>query len=194
VDWGPWFFASDDCKSRPFVRNDTLWAEGVLLAKDFRFFFCGDTGYSPVFKEIGDKYGPFDLSAIPIGAYAPRWFMRHYHITPEEAARSTWMCAPKNPLPSTVNPINRMRAGSGPGQRKLALPGNIGLGVRIQNPGDRRKDAPSAQPLYKSVVERSDIIRCSDFCLLTFLVQLGLFQIGCGESEICYYIKGCCDT
>jgi L-ascorbate metabolism protein UlaG (beta-lactamase superfamily) len=111
VDWGPWFFASDDCKSRPFVRNDTLWAEGVLLAKDFRFFFCGDTGYSPVFKEIGDKYGPFDLSAIPIGAYAPRWFMRHYHITPEEAARSTWMCAPKNPLPSTVNPINRMRAG-----------------------------------------------------------------------------------
>ncbi len=66
-------------------RNKTLWAGWVIQANDFRFFFAGDTGYAPHFKEIGDKLGPFDLSAIPIGAYEPRWFMRHHHITPEEA-------------------------------------------------------------------------------------------------------------
>jgi L-ascorbate metabolism protein UlaG (beta-lactamase superfamily) len=74
-------------KRRPFVSNDTLWAGWVVLADNFRFFFCGDTGYAPVFKEIGEKYGPFDLSTIPIGAYEPRWFMRHHHITPEEAVQ-----------------------------------------------------------------------------------------------------------
>lgn len=33
----------------------------------------GDTGYCGSFKQIGRKYGPITLSAIPIGAYEPRW-------------------------------------------------------------------------------------------------------------------------
>jgi len=39
------------------------------------FFFGGDTGYCDAFKLIGDKYGPFTISAIPIGAYMPSWFL-----------------------------------------------------------------------------------------------------------------------
>lgn len=70
-----------------FSKNNTLWAGWVIHTKDFRFFFCGDTGYTPHFKEIGKRLGPFDLSAIPIGAYEPRWFMRRHHITPEEAVQ-----------------------------------------------------------------------------------------------------------
>jgi N-acyl-phosphatidylethanolamine-hydrolysing phospholipase D len=74
-------------KRSPFSRNTTLWAGWAIHADDFRFFFSGDTGYAPIFKEIGQKLGPFDLSAIPIGAYEPRWFMRYHHVTPEEALR-----------------------------------------------------------------------------------------------------------
>ena len=68
-----------------FFKNKTLWAGWVVQTKDFNFFFAGDTGYSPIFREIGRKLGPFDLSAIPIGAYEPRWFMQHHHVSPEEA-------------------------------------------------------------------------------------------------------------
>jgi N-acyl-phosphatidylethanolamine-hydrolysing phospholipase D len=70
-----------------FSRNKTLWAGWVIASNDFRFFFAGDTGYNSLFKEIGEKLGPFDLAAIPIGAYEPRWFMARHHVDPEEAVQ-----------------------------------------------------------------------------------------------------------
>lgn len=66
-----------------------------------RFWFAGDTGYCSVFKEIGQKYGPFDLSAIPIGAYTPQWMLKAQHVNPAEAVQihqvgpcvQSWVCA-----------------------------------------------------------------------------------------------------
>jgi N-acyl-phosphatidylethanolamine-hydrolysing phospholipase D len=66
-------------------RNTCLWGSYAVLAQKSKFFFTGDTAYCSVFKRIGAKYGPFDLAAIPIGAYAPRWFMKDVHNNPEEA-------------------------------------------------------------------------------------------------------------
>ena len=43
-----------------------------MIGPKNRFFFAGDTAMCPAFKQIGHKYGPFDLAAIPIGAYEPR--------------------------------------------------------------------------------------------------------------------------
>lgn len=67
--------------------NTTLWGSWCVLGKDQRFFFAGDTGYCPVFKEIGDCYGPFDLAALPIGAYEPRYMMGMQHVDPDQAVQ-----------------------------------------------------------------------------------------------------------
>lgn len=66
-------------------RDATLWCSWVVEVGGRRMFFGGDTGYHPEFHEIGQRYGPFDVSILPIGAYEPRWFMRPVHMDPEEA-------------------------------------------------------------------------------------------------------------
>jgi len=57
------------------------------MSGDTKFYFGGDTGYCPAFKQIGDKYGPFTLAAIPIGAYEPREVLKCQHVDPEEAVQ-----------------------------------------------------------------------------------------------------------
>ena len=69
-----------------FKSFDTLWSSWSVKIGDYKFWFAGDTGYNEIqFKEIGDNYGPFDLSAIPIGGYEPRWFMKDFHVQPDES-------------------------------------------------------------------------------------------------------------
>ena len=68
-------------------RNQTLWGGWIVEQPGFRFFFAGDTGYSQDFSDIHHRFGAFDLAAIPIGAYEPRWFMAPFHINPAEAVR-----------------------------------------------------------------------------------------------------------
>ena len=68
-------------------RNQRLWSAWAVIGKEKRLFFAGDTGYYGVFKDIGRILGPFDLTAIPIGAYLPVSIMRMTHTTPEEALR-----------------------------------------------------------------------------------------------------------
>lgn len=67
--------------------NKSLWGGWVVCGPNHRFYFAGDTGYCPVFKQIGRMFGPFSASAIPIGAFEPRWFMKNQHVNPEEAVQ-----------------------------------------------------------------------------------------------------------
>ncbi|GAA0350008.1 hypothetical protein GCM10009092_13010 [Bowmanella denitrificans] len=69
-----------------FDRRKTLWAGWRVNWQAFSLWFAGDTGYNPIdFVETANKLGSVDLALIPIGAYAPREFMRLYHVTPTEA-------------------------------------------------------------------------------------------------------------
>jgi N-acyl-phosphatidylethanolamine-hydrolysing phospholipase D len=68
-------------------RNRTLWCGWVLQSQSETVYCGGDTGYCRTFREIGERYGPMDLSLIPIGAYAPRWFMKPVHVDPEQAVQ-----------------------------------------------------------------------------------------------------------
>ncbi len=68
-------------------RNSTQWCGWVIDFDDFRLYFAGDTGYGSYFRTLGKVFGYMDLSLLPIGAYAPRWFMAPVHVNPEEAVR-----------------------------------------------------------------------------------------------------------
>ncbi len=70
-------------------RNLALWGGYVLKeASGLQVYFAGDTGYGPHFRQIRERLGVMDLSLIPIGAYAPRWFMKEQHTNPDEAIQA----------------------------------------------------------------------------------------------------------
>ena len=66
--------------------NKTLWGGWAIRIDDFNSYFVGDSGYNEtMFKQIGERLGPFRLALIPIGAYAPRYFMGSAHVDPVQA-------------------------------------------------------------------------------------------------------------
>ena len=69
----------------PFDRNRGHWCGFRIEGGGSSLWHAGDSGYCPAFREIGERLGPVDFAMIPIGAYAPRWFMKPMHMTPEEA-------------------------------------------------------------------------------------------------------------
>lgn len=71
-----------------FDRQRTLWLAYVVESRAGRVYFAGDTGWGSHFEETGERFGPFWLALLPIGAYAPRWFMGPLHIDPAEAVRA----------------------------------------------------------------------------------------------------------
>ena len=73
-------------KRTPWDSNESLWGGWAVDIAGFKSWFAGDTGYDTTyFKDIGQRLGPFRFAMIPIGAYAPRYFMETAHIDPAQA-------------------------------------------------------------------------------------------------------------
>lgn len=70
-----------------FDRNSTLWSSWIILAETESIYFSGDGGYGPHFKEIGEKYGPFDIALMECGQYNERW--EAIHMMPEQTVQAT---------------------------------------------------------------------------------------------------------
>src|SRR5262249_35650600 len=68
--------------------NRTLWAGWVGAGPTPRFSFAGAPGSPPPSAELGARLGPFDLAALPIGAYDPPAMMQPVHMNPEEAVQA----------------------------------------------------------------------------------------------------------
>jgi L-ascorbate metabolism protein UlaG (beta-lactamase superfamily) len=83
-----------------FDRNKALWAGYVIETPAGRVYHVTDTGYGDgsAFRDARERYGPFKLAIIPIGAYEPRWFMQEQHVNPEEAVRVLQDCGAERAL------------------------------------------------------------------------------------------------
>ncbi len=67
---------------RGLTRNKTLWASFVLKTPSSNIYIGGDSGYDSHFKDIGNKYGPFDLAVLENGQYDVKW--KYIHMLPGE--------------------------------------------------------------------------------------------------------------
>jgi len=126
---------------RLLTRNMTLWTGFVLESATRRILFSGDTGYGPHFTEIAQRFGSFDLVALDMGQYDPRW--PYIHMTPEEAAQAAKDLNAKALLPAHVGrfsiarhawnePFERIRAASQSQPYRLLTP-MIGQALKLED-------------------------------------------------------------
>ena len=69
-----------------FDQNSTLWSGWVISGEETNIYISGDTSYGEHFEEIGEIYGPFDLTLIEGGQYDHRW--ADSHMFPEESVQA----------------------------------------------------------------------------------------------------------
>ncbi|HHW4679855.1 MAG TPA: MBL fold metallo-hydrolase [Xylella sp.] len=70
-------------------RRMALWGGFYLHTTEGNLYIAGDTAYGDgsFFHAIAQRCGAPDLAILPIGAYAPRWFMQNQHIDATEAVQ-----------------------------------------------------------------------------------------------------------
>jgi len=67
-------------------KDATLWSSYVIQSPNSDIYYSGDTGYFEGFKEIGRKFGPFDLTILENGAFDSAW--PNVHMFPAEAIQA----------------------------------------------------------------------------------------------------------
>lgn len=68
---------------RGFRRNTTQWAAWKVAGPAHAVYVGGDSGPSEAHARTGAAHGPFDLTVLPVGAYAALW--PDIHLDPEQA-------------------------------------------------------------------------------------------------------------
>lgn len=71
---------------RGIKRGQSLWSSFILTTSEHNIYLGGDSGYDTHFKEIGKKYGPFDLAILEAGQYNVMWPL--IHMMPEETVQA----------------------------------------------------------------------------------------------------------
>jgi L-ascorbate metabolism protein UlaG (beta-lactamase superfamily) len=67
-------------------RRSTLWGSWIISSNTLKAYFSGDGGYSETFKDLGDRYGPFDIAFLESGSYNADWSTTH--MFPDEVVQA----------------------------------------------------------------------------------------------------------
>lgn len=120
----------------------SLWASWVIDDGALRLFFSGDTGYHAGFREIGERYGPFDLAMLETGGYDLQW--ADVHMQPEQTLQAhldlkgKWLMPIHNgtfdlAFHPWYEPLERIHALAGAAGVPLATP-EIGAALAVARP------------------------------------------------------------
>jgi L-ascorbate metabolism protein UlaG (beta-lactamase superfamily) len=75
----------------------TLWASFAIIGPEHRVFYSGDTAMFPGLRDIGEQFGPFDLTLMEAGGYNRHW--ADIHLGPEQAVQAHRMLQGKVMMP-----------------------------------------------------------------------------------------------
>lgn len=120
---------------RGLRRDGTLWASWVLLGPTHRVFFGGDSGpFDEAFRQIGARFGPFDLMMLEIGAADAEW--ADIHLGPDNALAAHRLLGGGPLLPLHWGTFNlAFHAWRQPVQRLLEV--GAALSLVLPTPGQR---------------------------------------------------------
>lgn len=116
---------------RGLRRNTTQWAAWKVAGPRHAVYVGGDSGPGRVHARTGAAHGPFDLTVLPVGAYADLW--PDIHLDPEQAVTAHRELRGRMMLPvhwATFNlgfhpwdePVERARKAAAAGDVHLVLP------------------------------------------------------------------------
>lgn len=151
-----------------FDGNRTLWASWVIVDaarrdlhddSELRVFFSGDTGYFDGFREIGRRFGPFDVTLMETGAYDPQW--PYVHMQPEQTVqahqdlRGRWLLPVHNGTFDLA-----MHGWTEPFERVSALSAERGIALATPRMGERLDlSAPhAAAPWWRETEDASQAL------------------------------------
>jgi L-ascorbate metabolism protein UlaG (beta-lactamase superfamily) len=123
-------------------RAKCLWGGWVFLTPQSRIYWSGDGGYDTHFKEVGNKFGPFDWAFLECGQYYKLW--TQIHLSPEEAVQAGIDVKAKYNVPvhwgaftlamhDWVDPVRRFVAKAEEEKQSVVIPK---LGAIVSSPKD----------------------------------------------------------
>lgn len=129
--------------------NTTLWASWVVVGAGGRLFFSGDTGMHTGFAEIGERYGPFDLTLIECGAYNDLW--PDVHMQPEQSIAAHQLVRGKTMMPVHWGTFDlSIHRWDEPADRVRALAAEQGVRLVQPRPGETvQPDSPLQAPWWR---------------------------------------------
>ena len=131
---------------RGFKRNISLWTSFVLQTPTLKIFLGGDSGYDTHFKEIGNRFGPFDFAILECGQYDKNW--KYIHMMPEEVVQAALDLHAVKLIPvhwgkfslslhAWDDPVIRVSASGSLADLRLVTP-LIGEEINLKNTGESR--------------------------------------------------------
>ena len=130
--------------------NATLWCSWSILGTDERLFFSGDTGMHQGFAEIGERYGPFDLTMIECGAYNEHW--PDVHMLPEQSVSAHQSVRGRTMMPVHWGTFDlALHRWDEPAERARALAAERGIRLVQPRPGETvTPESPLQAPWWRA--------------------------------------------
>ncbi|MFC5138968.1 MBL fold metallo-hydrolase [Actinomycetospora rhizophila] len=143
---------------RSFRRNTTQWAAWKVAGPAHAVYVAGDTGPSEVHARTGAAHGPFDLTLMPVGAYADLW--PDIHTTPEQAVAAHRDLRGRVMLPiHWATFVLGFHPWDEPAERALRAADEHGVELALPEPGRRLElplTGPAAAPWWRGLAPTAE--------------------------------------